>query len=243
MTEAEWLAATDPEQLVRSLLGRASERKLRLFTLACCDRVQPLITDPRSTAALAFAWEYVETTPNRKGGRPKIAQAAKAAHIEAYNRFVGMTDLIEKYRQLARSTAADAARLTLDADPMWAAEYVAAFAAIAIGWEWVIANKPELLPTYSAEHRIPEHAAQLPLLRCIFGNPFRPVVFVPSWRTETAVALAAGIYEERAFDRLPILADALEEAGCDHADVLNHLRGPGPHARGCWVVDGVLGKA
>jgi hypothetical protein len=80
------------------------------------------------------------------------------------------------------------------------------------------------------------------LVRCIFGNPFRPVVFAPSWRSETAVALAAGIYEERAFDRLPILADALEEAGCDHPDVLNHLRGPGPHARGCGVVDGVLGK-
>ena len=81
-----------------------------------------------------------------------------------------------------------------------------------------------------------------PLLRCVFGNPFRPVAFAPSWRSETTVALAAGVYEERAFDRLPILADALEEAGCDSADVLNHLRGLGPHARGCWVVDGVLGK-
>ncbi len=76
----------------------------------------------------------------------------------------------------------------------------------------------------------------------IFGHPFRPVVFEPRWRSETAVALATGIYDERAFDRLPILADALEEAGCDNADVLTHCRGPGPHARGCWVVDGVLGK-
>ncbi len=82
----------------------------------------------------------------------------------------------------------------------------------------------------------------LPLLRCIVGNPFRPVVFAPAWRTETAVAMASGIYEQRAFDQLPILADALEEAGCDHADVLAHCRGPGPHARGCWVVDGVLSK-
>ena len=71
------------------------------------------------------------------------------------------------------------------------------------------------------------------LVRCIFGNPFRPVAFDPRWRTETAVALATGIYAGRAFDRLPILADALEEAGCDNADVLSHCRGPGPHARGC----------
>ena len=79
-------------------------------------------------------------------------------------------------------------------------------------------------------------------LRCIVGNPFHPIAFDPRWRTETAVALAAGIYDLRAFDRMPILADALEEAGCDHPDVLAHCRGPGPHARGCWVVDGMLGK-
>jgi hypothetical protein len=78
--------------------------------------------------------------------------------------------------------------------------------------------------------------------RCVAGNPFRPVAFEPHWRTETVVALAAGIYAECAFDRMPILADALEEAGCDSADVLSHCRGPGPHVRGCWVVDRVLDK-
>jgi len=80
------------------------------------------------------------------------------------------------------------------------------------------------------------------LLRDIFGNPFRPVALDPRWRNETVVALASGIYADRAFDRMPILADALEEAGCDDLEVLNHCRGPGPHVRGCWVVDLVLGK-
>jgi hypothetical protein len=80
------------------------------------------------------------------------------------------------------------------------------------------------------------------LFRCIFGNPFRPVTFAPDWRSASAVALAAGMYEARDFSHLPVLADALEEAGCDHPDVLAHCRGPGPHARGCWVVDLVLGK-
>ena len=73
------------------------------------------------------------------------------------------------------------------------------------------------------------------MLRDIFGNPFRPVAFAPAWRSPDAVGLAGAIYAERAFDRLPILADALEEAGCDNADVLAHLRGDGPHVRGCWV--------
>jgi hypothetical protein len=87
-----------------------------------------------------------------------------------------------------------------------------------------------------------ESAAQAQLLRCIFGNPFRPVAFDPEWRTSTVVQLARGIYDDRDFDRLPILADALQDAGCNNADVLNHCRQPGPHARGCWVVDLVLGK-
>jgi hypothetical protein len=81
------------------------------------------------------------------------------------------------------------------------------------------------------------------ILHCVVGNPFRPVAFDPSWRTSTAFALAEGVYADRAFDRLPILADALEDAGCDAAELLAHLRGDGPHARGCWVVDLVLGKA
>jgi len=80
-------------------------------------------------------------------------------------------------------------------------------------------------------------------LRDIFGNPFRPVAADPAWLTPTAVSLAAAIYEDRAFDRLPVLADALEEAGCTNAAVLLHCRQPSEHVRGCWVVDLVLGKA
>jgi hypothetical protein len=82
---------------------------------------------------------------------------------------------------------------------------------------------------------------QADALRDALGNPFAPVVWEPSWRTETAVALATGIHIDNAFDRLPILADALEEAGCDNEAVLTHCRGPGPHARGCWVVDATRG--
>lgn len=85
--------------------------------------------------------------------------------------------------------------------------------------------------------------AQSHLVRDIFGNPYRPVAFDPRWRSESAVSLARTVYDTRDFSLLPILADALEEAGCDHPDVLNHCREPnGVHVRGCWVVDGVLGK-
>ena len=80
------------------------------------------------------------------------------------------------------------------------------------------------------------------MLRDIFGNPFRPVSINSTCLTSTVRGLAEGIYAERAFDRMPILADALEDAGCDNADILAHCRGDGPHVRGCWVVDLVLGK-
>ncbi len=85
-----------------------------------------------------------------------------------------------------------------------------------------------------------ECVTQAAIFKDIFGNPFRPVVFDPRWRTEAALALARTAYDSRNFSLLPILADALEDAGCDHPEVLNHCRGPGPHVRGCWVVDGVL---
>ncbi len=81
------------------------------------------------------------------------------------------------------------------------------------------------------------------LIRCVFGNPFRPVAFSPSWRTDTAVALAQQMYESREFGTMPILADALQDAGCDSEDILTHCRDANqPHVRGCWVVDLVLGK-
>jgi hypothetical protein len=87
-----------------------------------------------------------------------------------------------------------------------------------------------------------DQAMLLPaLLRCVF-NPFRPVAFDPAWQTRTSLAVAQVIYDGRDFSLLPVLADALEDAGCENADVLAHCRGPGPHARGCSVVDLVLGK-
>jgi hypothetical protein len=88
-----------------------------------------------------------------------------------------------------------------------------------------------------------ECRAQAALLRDIFGNPFRPIAIDPSWLTSTVTALARQMYESRDFGPMPILADALQDSGCENSDVLTHCRGDGPHVRGCWVVDLILGKA
>jgi hypothetical protein len=90
-----------------------------------------------------------------------------------------------------------------------------------------------------------ERAWLCSVLRDLFGNPFRPVVVDPSWlawNDGCVPKVARAIYDERRFADLPVLADALEEAGCTDAELLGHLRGPGPHVRGCWPLDALLGK-
>jgi hypothetical protein len=94
-----------------------------------------------------------------------------------------------------------------------------------------------------AADRPAEARTQERLARCLFGNPFRPITFDPAWGTPAATAVARAIYEDRRFSDLPILADALEDAGCADAALLGHCRGPGPHAQGCWAVDLLLGKS
>jgi hypothetical protein len=92
---------------------------------------------------------------------------------------------------------------------------------------------------FSTEARL----VQLAILRDIVCNPFRQVFFSDRWRTGTAILLASQMYESRDFSAMPILADALQDAGCENPDILEHCRGEGPHVRGCWVVDLVLGKS
>ncbi len=96
--------------------------------------------------------------------------------------------------------------------------------------------------TEHSKGRAAEHAEQLRLARDIFGNPFRPIAFDPAWRTGDTAGIAARMYDSRDFAAMPVLADALEEAGCTNSDVLLHCREPSIHVRGCWVVDSVLGK-
>lgn len=106
-------------------------------------------------------------------------------------------------------------------------------------------------PHFAASHACSctERAGCAPVLRDIIANPFRPITLSPAWRTPTILALAQAAYDHRLMpsgqlepDRLAVLADALEERGCDNAEILSHLRGDGPHVRGCWAVDLVMGR-
>jgi hypothetical protein len=135
--------------------------------------------------------------------------------------------------------------------PHWNGAEHAAYRAACTNSE-IIKLAQSSIPQFAARENRSKHIeaaeretwkAQVQLLRDIFGNPFRPVAFSPDWRTSTATALASQMYESRDFSAMPILADALQDAGCDNADILEHCRGSDPHVRGCWCVDLVLSKS
>jgi len=216
MTEAEWLACAEPEAMLKFLGKRFSDRQIRLFSCACCRRVWRFAKDERLVTALDALERYAD------GGKEKVRLEARRTAKAVYGN-------VDKPQDCISSELRTAAEKTVRKATLGQGNLAAA----AIGWS----NRSKFSRKKEAER-----TKQTDLLRDMAGNPFRPVVVDPDWRNSTVVALARGIYDERAFERLPILADALQDAGCDNDDVLNHCRGSGPHVRGCWVVDLVLGK-
>jgi hypothetical protein len=241
MTEAEWLACTDPKKMLEVLKGKASERKLRLFAVACCRSMWPLLADPRSRAAV----EWMELDADQETSdldADRIATAAEAAHADAEESQGRAVQIDHRNAAWAVSTAVSGVleggiRLSMAVDDV-------ARAAAYVAW----ASRP-------GTNGRTEEAVQCRLLRCLCGpRLFRSVRFDPawlSWNTGTIVQLAASAYEERALPegtldlgRLAVLADALEEAGCSDTEILGHLREQGGvHVRGCWLVDRLLGKS
>jgi hypothetical protein len=202
VTEAEWLACRDPDMLRAFLADYAehfrtrwqgwvtvprhsvSDRKLHLFHVACCRRVEHLLP-------------------------PQHRQL-----IDAMEAFAdGLTDAVS-------------------------VEDTAAVAHAALEGSLVVDEVGEMVGRLA----VAESTLQADLFRDIVGNPFRPVRVEAAWFTDTARALARAAYDGQAWDTLPVLADALQDAGCADADLLGHLRSPGPHVRGCWALDLVLGK-
>jgi hypothetical protein len=224
VTEKQWITGTELKTLLKYLRRRASERKRRLFAVACCRRVLHLLSDENASESVAATERYAE-------GLATNLELVRAEEV-AYDIFSAARDAgLESQRLLADSLYGAAC-----GGVGWdIAEYAATNAAAGIG-----AAQPR---GQQKAARQEESAAQLALLRDIFGNPFRPITFNPSWRTSDVMLLAQGIYAERAFDRMPILADALQDAGCESDELLNHLRDANAtHVRGCWALDLVLGK-
>jgi hypothetical protein len=231
MTEKDWQASTDHNALLAHLAkhcgvtrSREGRRKLRLFGCACVRRVWRRLTDQRSREAVEVAERYVDGLA-RPAELKQAAQAARAA-ADAASAAAGQ-DSTKTPAGARRSAAWAAWRVTLPAarQAAWASEEVR----IAL---WFTAPG--------------EGKAQAALVRDIFGNPFRPRPALDPrwlrWEGGAVAGLARSLYGANLFAKLRQLADLLKRAGCKDAELLRHLRGKGPHVRGCWALDAVLGR-
>jgi hypothetical protein len=228
MDESTWLSCTDTRTMLDALEDQATDRKLRLFACACCRRIWPMLNDERSRQAVLRAEQYAD-------GRATVGEleiAWEAARTEDDG------GGCQTPRELANDAAA-AASYTAARNEQAGAELCSFFAAAAVSRVVDPTFNPN--PGWNGPGTT-ELISQCRLLRDIFGNPFKPVAINRSWLTSTVVSLAQAIYDERAFDRLPVLADALEESGCTSQEMLEHCRGGGEHVRGCWCLDLILGK-
>ena len=247
MNEAEWLAGTDPQPMFEFLRRKASDRKVRLFAVACCRRVWASLEHEEFRDAVGKAESFADGAV----GRDEMYQA----HLRA----------LAIFGKLQSKDNGPAGALTASAFPAPPKSVMERIADALDDpwWEDELDKGDRLGPalvtarhaaraaadlhgeghTFESPFALAEQREQAALVQCLFGNPFRPPPERGDWLTPAIRALADGIYAERGFDRTPLLADALEAAGCMHRGLIEHCRSGREHARGCWVVDLLLGKS
>jgi hypothetical protein len=260
--------------MLEFLRGKATDRKLRLFAVACCRRIRDLLQDERSRKAVDVAERYAdrEATEHERFSAARAAADAYVPLGAAAEVFygIGVDDWpnalealehpaeVERCRETylaARRVAQGQGVLQLHDTVPAACAACACYVAITTGNLCAEANRlaanamRAVTEPFSYSEGDFEQSAdfielgkQAQMLHDIIGNPFRPAAVDSGWLTPGVVEMARTIYDSRAFDRMPELADALEDAGCHDAVILNHCRQPGGHVRGCWVVDAILGK-
>jgi hypothetical protein len=232
VTEAEWLASDDPLSLLAQLprVRMASDRKLRLVACGCCRRLGEMLGDDWGPWAVELSERYAD-------GRATDAQLA-GVNRDLSDHLMEFGD--EAFRAVEKVTWTDAAvaRFPVPARVSWLA-YIASWASAAASYRDEIRTRQ----VFSRK----EWAAQGQLLRDVLGPlPFRRVAADAAWRrwnNGTVPSVARHVYDARAWHDLPILADALMDAGCGNEEIIAHCRNAGPHVRGCWVVDLILCKA
>lgn len=248
MTEAEWLACAESKTLLASLFARskgksATDERFRWFAVACCRRVAEVL-EFGDTYALDCLEIYA--TSGLREALLKARRSHRTAGTAASNGLSQASDQAGEVRLRAasRAMASSAVWTCTKTKPTQAAM---AYREAAVAAAYIRMVGGPIPKSHRYNQWLPpdpaELATQTAILRDIFGSLFRPVVLSSEWRTDTAVSLAREMYESRDFGAMPILADALQDAGCDSDDILSHCRDANAtHVRGCWVVDLVLGK-
>jgi hypothetical protein len=222
VTEAEWLTCKSPGEMLTSICDnfgaarrKSGRRKLRLFACACCRHVWHKLTEDRDRQIVLLSEDFAD------GKVSPVDLAGARKHCLDRPGYI--------------YPAIRAAIATTNPQPRTAANEVMFGVCSAIA-------------SHGAGYHERWHAeveALAEVVREVFGNPFHPIRSERCWRTANdgaVVRLAQSIYDTRNFVELPILLDALEDAGCNDAAILGHLRGPGAHVRGCWAVDLLTGR-
>jgi hypothetical protein len=249
LTEEDWRTSADPWRMLRYLqqhqrISRTpgGARRLRLLAVAFCRRVEHLMDEP-CRAAVAVAERYADGKVRKAeleaaGVEAEEVERAANEQIRTLNSPRDATDWVPFHR--VRMLAGMARGATRTYGLLRWVQLVASSVA------HVLTYDPALGPEKRAEAGQTEAAAQAELIRDVFGNPFRPTPAVENawlaWNHGIIDKMARVLDDERAFDRMPVLADALEEAGCTNAEILDHCRRTGPHTRGCWLIDLLTGK-
>jgi hypothetical protein len=235
MTEADWLACTNPGPMLAALHGKASDRKLRLFALACF-RTYRFMLVPESLDALAVAERLAEgtITPVER----------KRARERAFHADWNLDNSLQHRRGPAKDCVASS--LCRNAyDAAWRVSHSARNIGVLSKTDWpadafeMTEWGPRIVDSSSGRRE--QESLQAGLLREIFGNPYRPMSLDRSRLNTGAVTLALAIYEDQAFDRMPELAESLRRE-LDATEVMAHLAEPAPHVRGCWALDLILDK-
>jgi hypothetical protein len=223
-------------------MGR-KDRDARKFRLAACAfvrRVECALADPLIRSTLEIAEAFADHRASReqiKAARRSITGPVEEARHQLILDKDGLFDRIDRFERaewelqyaIDRLPVAKRAQLL---EPLLQFRDLNPDDLDRVAWS----SNPN-------ESRHFDQPDQCITLRDVLGNPFQPVSFDQSWRTETAVLISRAMYDSRDFSAMPILADALQDAGCANDDILNHCRdADGVHVRGCWVVDPVLGK-
>jgi hypothetical protein len=238
------------------LNGKTSGRKLRLFAVACCRRGWHLLADERSQQAIEVAEKFADGLVDDLEltnaylhaffalrdchGLTRNAKTAQGLAARAAYEAVCFSSELDLTFEVVRASTSHVAKAIAGRVPETNRRIGSANAAgISIVASEACSSKETRawVPARRVERMI-----QTALIRDIFGNPFFRVAVETRWLNSRVLQIAGEIYDHRAFERVPELRDALEEAGCNNAEILNHCRGPGPHVRGCWVVDLLLGK-
>jgi hypothetical protein len=229
VNDRAWRSRTRLFELLPLVAERIGDRKRRLFAVACCRRLAHLFGDERSRRAVDVAERYADGLASEQE-RLFTENNAFEAHFDVRESRLSATPVVCWSRSSELIT--QAALLAVSVGTFYA-EDAADYSRLALAASGVAWRRDE-----------EEELAQCRLLREIVG-PLSPPTVDPLWLSandRAAVQLAQWIYDKQAFDDLPILADALEDAGCNETDILDHCRQGGEHVRGCWVLDMVLGK-